>query len=87
MSTATIPFQLNADTIPPLTHADRCDKCGARALVVTTIPLTEGGTSDLMWCQHHYRQHQELLLEIACAIKDDTTILVENDRLKGEHHG
>lgn len=84
MSTATLPFQLNADTIAPLTHADRCDKCGARALVVTTIPLQQGGTADLMWCQHHYRQHQEPLLEIACAVLDNTHILTD-DRLKGDH--
>lgn len=77
MSTATLPFQLNADTIAPLTHADRCDQCGARALVVTTIPL-ERGTSDLMWCAHHYRQHQEPLLEIACAVLDNTHILTED---------
>lgn len=72
---ATLPFQLNADTIAELDARCRCDRCGARALVVTTIAHVDGAT-DLMWCAHHYRQHQEPLLAIALAIRDDTEELV-----------
>lgn len=51
----------------PLQIKDRCERCGAQAFVVTRI-----GTTDLMWCAHHYRKHQDHLLKIAVAIMDDT---------------
>lgn len=89
VSTATLPFQLMADTIAPIKITDRCDRCGARALVVTTIPHSEG-TTDLNWCAHHYRQHQDVLLEIAGAIRDDTNTLIASEEVsrgQGDHIG
>ena len=77
MSTATLPFQRDADTIPPIQITDRCDRCGARSLVVTMIPVGER-TLRLDWCAHHYRQHQEPLLELAVAVLDDTGKLVKD---------
>jgi hypothetical protein len=37
----------------PLTVADRCDRCGARALVRAVLPT--GGK--LLFCGHHGRKH------------------------------
>lgn len=41
-------FTLNA------TH--RCDRCGAQAFVVT-----QHGESELLWCAHHFAQHEETI--------------------------
>lgn len=38
--------------------ADRCDQCGAQAFVVTAHDASE-----LMWCAHHYRQHEDQLVD------------------------
>lgn len=40
----------------PLTHADRCDRCGARALVRVLL-----GFSVLDFCKHHYEQNAAVL--------------------------
>lgn len=68
------PFQRNREAFTePLKLADRCDRCGAQAFVVTRH--TAG---DLMWCAHHYRKHQDELLEEAQAILDDTDLVNVN---------
>ena len=41
----------------PLTAADRCDRCSARAVVVTVT--RSGGT--LLWCAHHYGVNEAAL--------------------------
>ena len=41
----------------PLTAADRCDRCSARAMVVTV--MRNGGT--LLWCAHHYALNEMAL--------------------------
>lgn len=64
------PFQVDPDTIPPIEIVDRCDKCGARAYVATTIPHPDGLTN-LYWCAHHYRQHQEKLEKAAVAVRNE----------------
>ncbi|MBC9224871.1 hypothetical protein H9L21_08890 [Aeromicrobium senzhongii] len=67
----------NEDTVnataefPALTTADRCDRCGAQAFV--RVELSAG--TDLMFCAHHGRQHEERLREIAVSYRD------ESDRL------
>lgn len=38
-----------------LTHADRCDQCGAAAYVRTESYIT---THQLMWCAHHFTEHE-----------------------------
>jgi hypothetical protein len=64
------------EEIAALTKADRCDTgCTAAAVVATLIPYTEGGTGLLMWCDHHYRQHEAALVEIAGAIRDERHLL------------
>lgn len=40
-----------------LTAADRCDRCSARAVVVTVM---QGG-GRLLWCAHHYSQNETAL--------------------------
>lgn len=67
----------NEDTVtvtaefPTLTAADRCDRCGAQALVRVELP---SGT-DLVFCGHHARQHETRLREIAVAYRDETDSL------------
>jgi hypothetical protein len=38
-----------------LTHADRCDQCGAAAYVRTESIYS---TLQLTWCAHHYTEHE-----------------------------
>jgi hypothetical protein len=40
-----------------LDATDRCDRCSARAAVVTEMP--GGGT--LLWCAHHYGENEVAL--------------------------
>jgi hypothetical protein len=57
----------------PLTAADRCDRCGARAYVRVTL-LTGG---ELLFCAHHARQHGASLRAVAADIQDDSAELAE----------
>jgi hypothetical protein len=43
--------------VPPLTRADRCDRCPAAALVRAVLPAGE-----LLLCGHHGRAHRDRLL-------------------------
>ncbi|WP_153303084.1 DUF7455 domain-containing protein [Aeromicrobium choanae] len=67
----------NEDTVtataefPALTATDRCDRCGAQALVRVELP---SGT-DLVFCGHHARQHETRLREIAIAYRDESDSL------------
>ncbi len=49
-----------------LTAADRCDRCGAAAVVRAVLPT--GG--DLLFCGHHAREHSDRLEELAAVIHD-----------------
>lgn len=44
------------DPFPPLTKADRCDRCGAQAYFRY---LFEAG--DLLFCKHHQKKHKSSL--------------------------
>lgn len=48
----------------PLTAADRCDRCGAQALVRAVLPT--GG--ELLFCGHHAKQHTARLEELAAVL-------------------
>lgn len=67
----------NEDTVtataefPALTASDRCDRCGAQALVRVELP----SGADLVFCGHHARLHETRLREIAADYHD------ESDRL------
>lgn len=55
----------------PLTAADRCDRCGARAYVRAL--LNNGG--ELLFCAHHGRQHESALRTEAAKIHDESQAL------------
>jgi hypothetical protein len=56
-----------------LTALDRCDRCGAQAYVRVT--LAAGG--DLLFCGHHFREHEARLRPLALDVLDETAKLVE----------
>lgn len=47
-----------------LTAADRCDRCGARAVARATF----GSGAHLLFCAHHLRIHEEGLLAASARI-------------------
>jgi hypothetical protein len=57
-----------------LTAADRCDSCGAQAYIRVTI-----GDSQLLFCAHHGRRHQEKLSVIATEWHDESDRLLATD--------
>ena len=52
----------------PLSAHDLCDRCGAPAYVRVILP----GSSELLFCAHHNRQHAPALAKIAVEIHDET---------------
>ena len=54
--------------------ADRCDSCGAQAFV-----LVKGVTGELMFCGHHFVQHEDKLRQFAYEIVDERDRLTENN--------
>ena len=56
-----------------LTAADRCDSCGAQAYIRVTI-----GNSELLFCAHHGRRHQEKLAAVATGWHDESSRLLED---------
>lgn len=57
----------------PLTAADRCDRCGARAYIRVVLPA--GG--ELLFCAHHGRAHEDALRARAVEIQDESHALKE----------
>jgi hypothetical protein len=53
-----------------LTHADRCDRCGAQAFYRAVLP-----NGELLFCAHHGRAHAARLAEVAVAIHDGTAAI------------
>ena len=65
---------MNATIAPaPLTAADRCDRCGARAYIRVVLPA--GG--DLLFCAHHGRAHEGALRARAVEIQDESHALTQ----------
>lgn len=58
---------MNTMTTQPLTAADRCDRCGARAYVRVFLPAGE-----LQFCAHHAREHAAKFTELATHVQDET---------------
>lgn len=56
------------------TLTDQCDACGARAYVRATFA---GGKGDLLFCAHHFAQHEPALVFSAIAIQDLRYLLDE----------
>lgn len=59
-----------------LTRQDRCDRCSAQAFVRAT--LTGGLT--LLFCGHHYRNHQDGLAAAGARIHDERHRIDEQSR-------
>lgn len=55
------------DARPALSAADRCDRCGAQAYV--RVVLAGGG--ELLFCRHHYTEHEDKLRGVAIAVDDE----------------
>lgn len=51
-----------------LTATDRCDRCAARAAVVTI--MRGGGT--LLWCAHHYTENERALSDGGAVVVNDS---------------
>ena len=58
-------------TSAPLTAADRCDRCGARAYIRVLLP----GGGELLFCAHHGRAHQDALRAQDADIQDQSDAL------------
>jgi hypothetical protein len=56
-----------------LSAIDRCDRCGAQAYVRVEL---NGGT-ELLFCAHHARMHEDKLREVAITIHDETEKLAD----------
>ena len=63
---------MNTAIAAPLTAADRCDRCGAKAYV--RARLHAGG--ELLFCAHHGREHLPRLRHLA-EIEDHSASLQE----------
>jgi hypothetical protein len=57
----------------PLSAADRCDRCGARAYFRVT--LVTGG--ELIFCAHHAREHESALRAISATVDDESAELAD----------
>ena len=53
-----------------LTHADRCDRCGAQAFFRAVLAAGE-----LLFCAHHGREHAARLSEVAIEVQDGTAAI------------
>jgi hypothetical protein len=56
-----------------LTALDRCDRCGAQAYV--RVILAAGG--ELLFCGHHFREHEARLRPLSLDVQDETAKLVD----------
>lgn len=63
----------NVQAPPSLTAADRCDRCGAQAYLLATLPT--GG--ELRFCVHHAREHGDAISKIPGVTIHDETAKVE----------
>lgn len=50
-----------------LTAENRCDRCSARAVVVTVM----FGGSSLLWCGHHFDQYEQALMANGAVVTVD----------------
>ncbi len=61
-----------------LSAVDRCDRCGAQAYVRAVLP----SGSELLFCAHHARKHNDALRGAAVEIQDETDRLNEPTKEK-----
>lgn len=67
MRSATLPTPSSR----PLTTLDRCDRCGAQAY----LRIELAGGSELLFCAHHSREHEQQIRRIAVSVHDETSQL------------
>lgn len=67
--------ETEAPRVATLNHADRCDKCGARAYVVTGF---DGVTGELYWCRHDWNDFR--------IIAPPSTLLIKNELWQLDEH-
>lgn len=65
---------------PPLTAADRCDRCGAQAYIRVTLP--SGG--ELLFCGHHGHAHETKLRQMSVAFQDDSRRLADTPHIASD---
>ena len=53
-----------------LSHADRCDRCGAQAFYRAVL-----ANGELLFCAHHGREYGERLREVALELQDGTALI------------
>ncbi|MEI8080465.1 MAG: hypothetical protein WCI74_01285 [Actinomycetes bacterium] len=53
----------------PLTAQDRCDRCVAAA-VVRTVFIHSDGSRELLFCGHHFNEHEDKLVASGAMIND-----------------
>ena len=73
METTETAYDLEGEIERPLsnrlTNADRCDQCGAQALVWVIMPDSDAG---LMYCRHHFMENEDGLRKVAVDFIDET---------------
>lgn len=70
-----------ATVTPSLRHldaTDRCDRCGAQAY--TQYTLHSGG--ELLFCNHHNREHADAIQPNVVAVIDESWVLAAEERAK-----
>ena len=60
--------------------ANRCDSCGAEALV-----WLKGVSGELMFCGHHYAKNEIALKKFAFEIVDEREKLIQNKLIGSEN--
>jgi hypothetical protein len=71
---------VNVTATAPLTAADRCDRCGARAYIRVVLP----GGGELLFCAHHGRAHETALRAADADIQDESEALVDSPASAGQ---
>jgi hypothetical protein len=67
--------------IPELTKSHRCDRCGAQAYAAALLP---NAFHPLMFCVHHWREHEAAIRPLAEAVLDETAKLYESVKAQKE---
>lgn len=67
------PVEAAETPLEELTGHDRCDRCGAQAYV--RVVLFSG--LDLLFCAHHYKQHEMTLDHYSLRVQDESDRLLD----------
>jgi hypothetical protein len=62
----------------PLAVSDRCDQCGdCSQAFVRAVKLIDNKRHDLLFCGHHYREHEPKLVMDGWSIEDSRNTINE----------